>query len=253
MCYDISFTSNIRKLQDYFPGLTIDPEVNVDFTSDHVQAQAYAPFPVITNSSNQLVVKPFEWGVIPDYFRTVEDVKKGRSFMCNAQSEKVVNDHRSFWRRIRQNRCLIPATGIYEHRGVAGFKNKIPYHIQLRERPVFCLPGLFHHSPFPEVETGEMTGTFTIITRSANNVMKQIHNDGPNTGRMPLFLPQALELQWLQPDLNDEQIQAMLDYQLPDAALEYYPVYTIRSRKPRPDDLDKTAPYTWQNLPELAV
>lgn len=173
--------------------------------------------------------------------------------MCNAQSEKIVNDSRSFWRHIRTNRCLIPVTGIYEHRGVPGFKNKIPYYIQLRERPVFCLPGLFHYSPFPEAETGELTGTFTIITRSANHVMQQIHNDGPNTGRMPLFLPKALELQWLQPDLSDAQIQAVLDYQLPDPELEYHTVYTIRSRKPRPDDLEKTAPYTWLNLPELAV
>ncbi|BAV06623.1 Putative SOS response-associated peptidase YedK [Filimonas lacunae] len=218
-----------------------------------MQAQAYQPFPIITNNGGQLTLQPFEWGVIPDYFKTPEDVKKGRSFMCNAQSEKIIDDTRSFWRRIRQHRCLIPVTGIYEHRNVTGFKNKIPYHVQLRQRSLFCLPGLFHYSPFANKETGELTGTFTIITRAANRLMRQIHNNGPNSGRMPLFLTKELELQWLQEGLNDMQIQEILHYEMPAEEMQYYTVHTIRTTKPRPDDKRKTEPFEWLNLPELEV
>jgi putative SOS response-associated peptidase YedK len=173
--------------------------------------------------------------------------------MCNAQSEKIINDKKSFWRRIRSKRCLIPVTGIYEHREIKGWKNKVPYFIHLKDRPVFCIPGLYYYSPFPDVETGEIKGTFTLITRSANSIMRQIHNGGPNVGRMPMFLPKELELKWLQPNLTDEDIQQVLDFEIPSEQLDYWPVFTIRSTKPRPDHLEKTAPFTWPNLPPLGV
>lgn len=34
----------------------------------------------------------FEWGVIADYTDTPEKIKKGRQWLCNAQSEKVIDD-----------------------------------------------------------------------------------------------------------------------------------------------------------------
>ena len=116
---------------------------------------------------------------------------------------------------------------------------------------MFCIPGLYYYSPFPDVETGEIKGTFTLITRSANNVMKQIHNGGPNVYRMPMFLPKEQELQWLKPEMTDEGIQEILDFEMPSEQLDYWPVFTIRSTKPRPDHLEKTAPFTWPNLPPL--
>lgn len=253
MCYDISITTDLRVLSDYFPDLKFDAQVNIDFTSDHVQAQAYQPYPVIVNEGNGPVVKSFEWGVIADYMKTPEEIKKMRSSMCNSRSEKVVADRRSFWWRIMSQRCLIPVSGIYEHRYVNGFKNKIPYYIQLKNRSVFMLPGLFHYSRIPDKETGELPGTFTIITRAANAVMRAIHNNGDNAGRMPLFLKPDLELQWIKPGLSDVQIQSIFDFEMPDAELNYHAVYSIRGRKPRPDEKAKTEPYEWLNLEEIVV
>jgi hypothetical protein len=69
---------------------------------------------------------------------------------------------------------------------------------------------------------------------------------------MPLFLTKELELQWLQAD-TDEQLQAIMDFQMPSEELLYHPVYTIRSSKPRPDDKRKFEPYVWTNLPELVI
>lgn len=250
MCYDISFSTSIRTLSDYFPDLSINPQLDMEFTADHVQAQAYLPYPVIVDD-NGLQLRSFEWGVIADYMKTADAVKKNRPLMCNAQGEKIIGDARSYWRKIRKNRCLIPVSGIFEHRAVKTFKNKIPYHITLRERQLFCLPGLFSWSPLPDVTTGEVTGTFSIITRSANSIMKQIHNGGPNVGRMPLFLPKELERQWLQPELTDQEIQAILHYEMPSEELKYHTVHTIRITAPRPDQLRKTDIYNWTNLPAL--
>ena len=254
MCYDISFSSNIEKITEYLPELVIEPQLSIDFDlTIHVQAQAYRKYPVILFDDGAHKLKLFEWGVIADYMNTPEKIKQSRQYMCNAQSEKIINDKKSFWQKIRSKRCLIPVTGIYEHREIKGWKNKVPYFIHLKDRPMFCIPGLYHYSPIPDMETGEIKGTFTLITRSANNVMKQIHNGGPNVFRMPMFLPKELELKWLEPGLTDEGIQQLLEYEMPSEKMDYWPVFTIRSTKPRPDDLGKTAPFAWPNLPPLGI
>jgi putative SOS response-associated peptidase YedK len=254
MCYDISYSSDLTLITDYLPDLVIDPQLFIDFdTFMHVQAQAYRKYPIIIFEDGEYKLKLFEWGVIADYMNTPEKIKQSRQYMCNAQSEKIVNDKKSFWRRIRSKRCLIPVTGIFEHRDIKGWKNKVPYLVHETDRPIFCIPGLYYYSPIPDPETGEVKGTFTLITRPANSLMRQIHNGGPNAGRMPLFLTKELELKWLQPDLTDEDLQSVLDFEMPSEKLENWPVFTIRSTKPRPDHLDKTAPFEWPNLPPLGV
>lgn len=125
---------------------------------------------------------------------TPEKIKKSRSFMCNIRSEKVIDDKSSYWHRIRSKRCLMPVGAIMEHREVKGWKNKVPYYIQLKERDMFCLPALYHYpSHKADVETGEITGTFAPITRAANSVMRLIHNGGENAFRMPLSFQKSLK------------------------------------------------------------
>lgn len=253
MCYDISFSTRYDLVSDYVPGLVVDPQINFDYDSNvHVVAQAYLKKPVIFKEDGVFHLRPFEWGVIADYMKTPEQVKKQRQWMCNAQSEKLL-DHKSFWYRIRHQRCLIPVTGFFEHREVKGMKNKIPYFIRLKEREVFCLAGLYHYAPTPDVETGELRGTFTVVTRAANPLMQQIHNGGPNAGRMPLLLPKELELKWLDENLNDEEIARLLNFEMPPDKMITTPVYTIRSAKPRPDGKSKLDPYDWPGLPPLGA
>jgi putative SOS response-associated peptidase YedK len=83
--------------------------------------------------------------------------------------------------------------------------------------------------------------------------MQQIHNDGHNAGRMPLFLPQELAQQWLQEDLNSEAYKIILNYELPSEQLNYLPVYTIRTSKKRPDGKLKNEVYKWKGLPEISL
>lgn len=254
MCYDISFSTRYELITQYVPDLIVDPQISFDYeTSLHVVAQSYMKKPVIYREGGKNYLKEFEWGVIADYMKTPELVKKNRQWMCNAQSEKILDDKKSYWRRIRMNRCVIPVAGFFEHREVKGSKNKIPYYIRLKNRPVFGLLGLYAWSPLPDVETGEVRGTFTVITRRANSVMAQIHNGGPNAGRMPLMVPYDMELTWLKEDLSDEQIREILNYEMPSEELEYHPVYTIRTTKPRPDGRGKLEPFEWPDLPRLGV
>lgn len=252
MCYDISFSSSIELITAYLPRLDVDPQIRIDYdTSIHVMAHAYRKYPVIIQENDTYRLKPFEWGLIADYMNSPEKIKKSRAFMCNAQSEKILNDKRSIWYRLRQNRCLVPVTGILEHREIAGWKNKVPYHVRVKERSLFCLPALYNYSPLPDVETGEITGTFTVVTRAANTLMMQIHNGGDNKFRMPLFLPRELELKWLDPGLSDEELRSIINYEMPSDDLEYYTTFSIRSRKERPDGKGKIEEFVWEGVPEI--
>ena len=116
---------------------------------------------------------------------------------------------------------------------------------------MFCIPGLYHYPMRADVETGEITGTYTLITRPANSLMEKIHNSGDQAFRMPLFLPKEKEMEWLSPMLSDEGIKSILQFEMPSDQLEYFPVYTIRTTKERPDGLSKIDRYEWQNLPPL--
>lgn len=254
MCYDISFSTTIEMVTDYIPGLEVDPQIGLDFDMNlHILAQAFKKYPVIIYEDEKYKAKLFEWGIIPEYMNTPEKIKKGRSSMCNARSEKIMDDKKSYWHRIRKKRCLIPVTGIFEHREVKGFKNKIPYHIKLKNRKLFCIPGLYHYPNRADVETGEVTGTYTLITRAANSVMQQIHNSGDQAFRMPLFLPKELESKWLQPNLSEEEMQEILKFEMPAEELDYNPVYTLRTTKERPDGKGKLDAFEWGNLPPLGI
>jgi putative SOS response-associated peptidase YedK len=253
MCYDISFTTTVEKITDLFPETAADAEqLSFSFEpTDHVLAHSFRKHPVVLFENGAYKLRMFEWGVIADYMDSPEKARKLRNMMCNARSEKILDDKKSYWHRIRHQRCLVPVTGIFEHREVRGWKTKIPYHVQLKEQTLFCIPGLYNYSPLPDPETGEVRGTFSLITRAANTVMQQIHNCGENAFRMPLFLPKDYEKQWVQPRLSDNELSSVLNFELKPGALDYYPVYTIRTTKPRPDNKPKTAPYEWPGLPPL--
>ena len=253
MCYDISYRITLQSIEDYFGDIEIDAQLDIDFdVSIHILAQAYKKHPIVIFENGKYKLKAFEWGVIANYMDSPEKIKKMRNSMCNARSEKIIGDKKSYWHRIRNKRCLIPVNGIYEHREIKGWKNKVPYYVQLKDRNMFCIPGLYAYPDRPSnIETGEVHGTFTLITREANAVMKQIHNSGDQAFRMPLFLPKELELKWLQPGLSDEEITEILNFEMPSESLDYNPVYTIRSTKPRPDEKTKTDRYDWPNLPPL--
>lgn len=252
MCYDISFSTRYELISKYVPDLIVAPQISLDYDHNyHLQAQAHRKYPVLIFEDAHYKLKAFEWGVIADYMNTPEKIKKMRSQMCNARSEKIVDDKKSYWHRLRRKRCLIPLTGFFEHREVKGFKNKVPYHIWQKNRDLFCIPGLYHYPNKADVETGEITGTFTLVTRAANAVMAQIHNSGDQAFRMPMMLPKELEMKWLLPDLTDEEMAEILAYEMPPDQLQYEPVYTIRTTKDRPDSKGKLDRYDWPNLPPL--
>jgi len=223
----MSFFSNIKLISDY---LNIKPGITIQFEPTfHKVAQSFSKWPVVINEDGYKI-KLFEWGVIADYMNTPEKIKDYRTSMANARSEKIVDDKRSVWYRIRKNRCLVFTTGFFEHRDILA-KKKLPYFIKVKDEEIFCFAGLYNYSPLPDPETGEVIGTFTIITRPANGLMSKIHNAGPNSQRMPLILTKELAVKWLKEDLPDTEIEKIIQFEFPADQMEAWPVNTIRTGK----------------------
>lgn len=258
MCYDISFKVEIRQLSDYFPDLIMDDQVTINFdASIHVMGHAYGEHPIIyqNREDGKLHCKLMEWGCIPFYVKEESAFKKNRPTMLNARSERILEDTKSYWYKIRNRRCLMPVTGIYEHREVKGWKKKVPYFVKLKEQPMFFLAGLYSVAELLDTKTGELVKrwTYTIITRAANDVMKMIHNGGDNRWRMPLFLPLEMSKKWVEEDLSPEDYKAILDFEMPSEELDYWTVDTIRTPKMREDNKAKDEPFEWAGLPELTL
>jgi putative SOS response-associated peptidase YedK len=255
MCYDVSFTVEIKQLSDYFPDLIFDEQLEINYDGTHIIGHLYSEQPIIyrNREDNKLHGRMMEWGCIPYYVKDLETYKNQRATMLNARSERILEDTKSYWHKIRNRRCLIPLSGFYEHRKVTGFTKKVPYFITLKKQPMFFLPGLYSVAEIVDKETGEMVKhwSYTLITRGANSMMIQIHNDGENKWRMPLLLPFEQSQKWLDEELSEEEYKAILDFEMSSEELNCIPVYTIRSPKMRPDGKAKSDYYEWTNLPEL--
>jgi putative SOS response-associated peptidase YedK len=255
MCYDISYTIKITVLADYFPDLMLSPQLEVYAGNGvHIMGQDYGLHPIIYRQGlDGLWCRQMEWGCLPFYVKDESSFLKQRATMLNARSERILEDSKSSWFKIRDKRCAIPVNGIYEHRVIKGWKKKVPYYVKLKDQPMFFLPGLYSIVDLPDQETGEMIRrfTFTLITRHANSVMQAIHNDGENMHRMPLFLPLEMSKKWLKGNLSRDEYRDILNFEMPSKMLDYWPVYTIRGPKSRPDNKLKNEPWTWDKLPEL--
>ena len=255
MCSDLSFKAeNVEWVNDYLPNLVIENSTQYTIAPVlQVQAHVFPVYPIIFIQKEEPQLHFFEWGLIADYMNTAEKIKQYRTSMVNARSEKLLQDPQSVWYKLRQQRCLIPTTGFFEHRAIKGWKKKVPYHISFANKQPFFLLGMYHYSPMPDMLTGESKGTFTLLTQSANTLMCQIHNDGPNKHRMPVLIEPSKAIEWLNPSVDLVTLSSMLSEKIPDNSLLAYPVYTIRTNQERPDGMLLTDPYQWQGLPPLGL
>jgi putative SOS response-associated peptidase YedK len=110
---------------------------------------------------------------------------------------------------------LIPASGFYEwQKQAAGPKQ--PFFIRPRDGELFSFAGLWERWHDPE---GEQVESCTILTTTANELMRPIHE------RMPVILGPSVEEQWLDPFASTEELQSLL---VPFAVdqMEAYPITT---------------------------
>ncbi len=179
MCGRFTLIADPNDLREAFPWVNIPEGIGPRYNIAPSQPVAVIP----NDGKNQLDF--FVWGLIPSW---AKDPAIGNR-MINARAE-TLPEKPSFRNAFRRRRCLIPASGFYEWKQVAGQKSKTPMYIRLKSGKPFALAGLWERWDAPD---GSTVLSCTIVTTEPNELMREIHN------RMPVILPQEAYKIWLDP------------------------------------------------------
>lgn len=195
MCGRYSQYSPIDILRDVF-GVTerfnFAPCYNVAPTQ-------YAPIVRYSKAKGRNELTLMRWGLVPFW---AKDIEIG-SRLINARAETLA-EKPSFRGALKYRRCIIPADGFYEWQKQE--TGKQPFNIRRRDRAPMGFAGLW------EEWGADRLHSFTIITTTANDAVKALHD------RMPVILDSGDYAAWL------EGGKTALLKPCPDALLEAYPV-----------------------------
>jgi putative SOS response-associated peptidase YedK len=167
--------------------------------------------PVVTAGNEGRIIEAMGWGLVP-YWTT--DINRAIR-PTNAKSETVATSG-MFRTSFAKRRCLIPASGFYEWQTISS-KHKQPYLIDLKDRHLFAMAGLYDNWKDP---TGNWLRTFTIITTEPNHLVSHVHD------RMPVILAQNDEALWLDPTTPLAELQPIL-IAYPASEMRATPISTL--------------------------
>lgn len=158
-----------------------------------------------------------EWGFIPSWMKSEEDLFRFRMGGVNPTSGKYekpfttlnaigeeVLDKPMYKNAARERRCIVISSGFYEWRHIypIGKRGKplktavaYPYYINLPGREYFYMAGIWN--PWKGRDSS------AIMTASANELMTYVHNAKK---RMPAILTEELAYEWMFGKLNDKRI-----------------------------------------------
>lgn len=154
----------------------------------------------------------YRWGLIPGW---AKDASIGNR-LVNARADTVA-EKPAFRSAFRAWRCLVPASGFYEWKTVAG--RKLPYYIRPKGEPLFALAGITEAWRGPE----GLVRSVSLITTEPNELLAGIHD------RMPVIVSPERYGEWLDPDNRDpERLKGFLS-PYPAARMEAWPVSTAVS------------------------
>lgn len=207
-----------------------------------------------------------EWGFIPHYLKSREEVTKMRSgykdsngkfrppmITLNAVGEELLSPGKIFREAGLKRRCLVLSSGFYEWRHIYPLNkktglplktaNKIPYHISMQNKPYFFMAGIWQ--PWTDKLTGEYVESFAIVTTVANSLMSQIHN---SKKRMPVILNEDLAYEWLLGNLDENRINEIASYQFPSDELK---AHTIA--KDFRESINPSQEQIYQDIPSIEL
>ena len=200
----IALSFKVGLVPDWKPRYNITPSSKIIIVREGVEAGRVATL--------------CKWGLIPGW---AKDPAIGNK-LANARGE-TVDEKPSFRNAFKRSRCLIPASGFYEWKTVAGRKQ--PYYMQPLGAPLFAIAGITERWQGPE----GVVETCAIITTGPNGVMSNIHD------RMPVILSAEDHDAWLDP--RNQSVAALKQLIKPcaDSTMSAYAVST-RVNVPKNDD-----------------
>lgn len=175
--------------------------------SPHYNITPSQQIPVVRIIDGARSLSFMRWGLIPHW---AKDEKIGYR-LINARSETAF-EKPAFRGAAKSRRCLIPASGFYEWR--KGTSQKQPYFIKVRKSDLFAFAGLWETWKKSDDEWVE---SCTILTTSANEMMRPIHD------RMPVIIAPADYTVWMRPDTEAQNLAGLLRPS-PTEEMEAYPV-----------------------------
>lgn len=228
------------KLKDFEKAIEERDLVNRDI----VNGFDYGNYPVLKRieGKNDFELSSMEWGFLPPYIFTREKADQFRfgykkpngQFQppfttLNAKGEELLLPNKLFRDAALHRRCLVLSSGFYEWRHIHPISKttgkplktaeKYPYHISIKGKEYFFMAGIWQ--PWKDLETGEYTETFAVVTTSANPLMAQIHN---SKKRMPLILNEDLACEWLLGDLEESRIDELTSFQIDPGEMNAFTV-----------------------------
>lgn len=149
--------------------------------------------PVLVEEPDGRELRLMQWGLIPFWAKD----KKIGSGMINARCE-TVKEKPGFRDSFKNKRCIVPASGFYEWQKLTTAKK--PYYFTPK-KGLFSFAGLWSSWISPESIEVE---TFSIITTTANEVVKPIHD------RMPVVLGHNTLSAWMAKETKPTELQEFL-------------------------------------------
>ncbi|MFM9105731.1 MAG: SOS response-associated peptidase [Chloroflexota bacterium] len=163
---------------------------------------------ILEDAAGERTVRLMQWGLLPRWRR------EGQPPIApiNARAETLL-EKPMFRSLVRGHRCIVPISGFYEWQEIAGKKQ--PFYITARDGLAWGLAGLYDER---EDDEGGSVASFTVVTTSANALLRPLHE------RMPVILRREDEAEWLDRDAEEpEQVERLL-LPYPDDRIDYWPV-----------------------------
>lgn len=184
MCFYSKISQDALKVANRYKARFIDESLYIP--KNIINGFEHSANPLITNEDSSLI-QFYNWGIMPEGTNDINI----RRFTLNARIE-TINSVSSF-KKIAQNRCIIPSDGFYEWKHISGIGKTIKerYLIYSTDYEIFSFAGLYSKWVSNE---GIIFNTYTILTTQANKLMSEIHN---SKKRMPVILKPEDELLWL--------------------------------------------------------
>lgn len=171
MCGRYALHTLIGDLREHFglfSDLDLPPRYNIS-PSYHV--------PIVRQGEKDRELALCNWGLIPSWSKSLPKTRP-----INARAETIA-EKPYFRSPFKRRRCVVPANGFYEWKRTG--KEKQPFYIKPADADLLGFAGVWDRWE----QAGETMDTFAIITTSANDTMKPIHD------RMPVILdPEQYEL-----------------------------------------------------------
>lgn len=215
----VATPEQLRALLRYLEQPNFPPRYNVAPTQ---------PIPIVRLVNGERQFALVRWGLLPSW---VKD-PKAFSLLINARGE-TINDKPAYKAAMKRRRCLIPADGFYEWQ--MGPSPKQPYYIRPKSGEPMAFGGLWETWMGPN---GEELETAAIVTTSANETLRPIHD------RMPLIIPPEQFDLWLGNGDEDTAAATSLIKPAPDDLLEVIPVSPAVNRvaNDNPSLIERAAP-----------